>query len=439
MSSRDYFKGKRIAVIGLGPLGEMVADIKFLIRSGALVALYDLRSEDRLKSHLVLLRALGLASHVCGSVPSDDLLDMDMIILSHEYPRDSSFLHLAKEKKVAIEYPETLFFKLAPPITLVGIMGSCGKATVISMLSPMLETVCRDHEGQGFFVVDPEDSSGIIAHLKKIKTGDIVLLRIVEAIMKELYDMRVSPQVAVFTTVPPRGAYRQSPFEILSYKTYKNFVVASDEVVEATHSLSFQPKGKMLRTKHTLIPPDWELNGRGSHDRDNAALALQTARLFKITDEVARPILESWKSLRGRLELVKKVKNVEFYNDTASVSGEATLAGMVSLSENRNVVLIFGGAEAGCDYKYLYRDMPKYARVVITVPGSGTIRERHAMNKIDHVEVYAAPDIEEAARLALEHSRKGDRVLFSPGFEAGGLDCSRKERGERFVRAVRAL
>ena len=237
MSSRDYFKGKRIAVIGLGPLGEMVADIKFLIRSGALVALYDLRSEDRLKSHLVLLRALGLASHVCGSVPSDDLLDMDMIILSHEYPRDSSFLHLAKEKKVAIEYPETLFFKLAPPITLVGIMGSCGKATVISMLSPMLETVCRDHEGQGFFVVDPEDSSGIIAHLKKIKTGDIVLLRIVEAIMKELYDMRVSPQVAVFTTVPPRGAYRQSPFEILSYQTYNNFVVASDEVVEATHSL----------------------------------------------------------------------------------------------------------------------------------------------------------------------------------------------------------
>jgi hypothetical protein len=42
---------------------------------------------------------------------------MDLIILSHEYPRESSFLKNAKEKNIPIEYPETLFFKLAPPVT----------------------------------------------------------------------------------------------------------------------------------------------------------------------------------------------------------------------------------------------------------------------------------------------------------------------------------
>ena len=68
MASRDYFKAKRIAVVGLGPRGEMVTDVKFLIKAGALVAVYDLRSEARLKSHLVFLRSIGLANYVCGSI-----------------------------------------------------------------------------------------------------------------------------------------------------------------------------------------------------------------------------------------------------------------------------------------------------------------------------------------------------------------------------------
>jgi UDP-N-acetylmuramoylalanine-D-glutamate ligase len=78
MTSRDYFKGKQIAVMGLGPCGEMVEDVKFLIKAGALVSIYDLKSEARLKGHLVFLRSIGLANFVCGSIPADDLLDMDL-------------------------------------------------------------------------------------------------------------------------------------------------------------------------------------------------------------------------------------------------------------------------------------------------------------------------------------------------------------------------
>jgi len=167
MASRDYFSGKRVALVGLGPHGEMVTDAKFLIKAGALLSVYDLKSEARLKSHLVFLRSIGLANYVCGSIPAEDLLDMDLIILSHEYPRDSSFLKLAKEKGIQIEYPETLFFKLSPPITLIGIMGNCGKATVFSMLAPMLEYIFDKNKDQGLFVMDPESANGILANIKK--------------------------------------------------------------------------------------------------------------------------------------------------------------------------------------------------------------------------------------------------------------------------------
>jgi len=443
MTSRDYFKDKRIAVVGLGPHGEMVEDVKFLIKAGAIVAIYDLRSEARLKSHLVYLRSIGLANYVCGSIPAEDLLDMDLIILSSEYSRDSQFLKIVEDKKIPIEYAETLFFKLAPPVTVVGVMGGCGKATVMSMLSPMLEFATKKHDGQGFFTIDPESDEGILAHLKKIKSGDIVLVRIIESMMKELYDIRSSPHVAIFTTLPPPTSYNQIPFEILSYQTYNNFIIASDEIIDATHKLKFQPKAKMLRTKSSLVPLDWEVQGRGLHDRDNASLALQAARLFKVGDNDAQSLLEKWKALRGRIEPVKKVKNIEFYNDTASVSAGSTKVALTCLAQNKNVVLIFGGMDTGVDgnmdYKGLYTQIPECAHSVILVPGSGTLRQRNILKDMDGATVHSAPSIEEAVRMSLEHARKGDKVLFSPGFGAGGLDRSRAERGERFVRAVRSL
>ena len=442
MTNRDYFKGKRIAVIGIGPHGEMISDIKFLIKMGAFVSVYDMRSESRLKSEISFLREAGLASYVCGSVPADDLLDMDLIILSHEYPRTSSFLIPATKANIPIEYPESLFFRMAPPITVIGVMGSCGKSTVLSMLEPMLETVVEEGE-QGLCVIDPDTAGGIIAHLKKIKSGDVVLARIIEPMMKELHALRISPHVAVFTTVPPKGSYDKSPFEIVTYQTYNNFIVASDEVIDATHAMGFQPKAKMLRTKASILPELWEFSGRGAHDRDNASLAIQVAKLFKVSDEVIQGVIESWKPLRGRIELVKKVRQVEFYNDTASVTPYSTQVALKELG--KNLVLIYGGIDNGNDHKTVYAMLPQHVKTLILLPGSGTMKERKTLSDMGGVEagqtfeVCAVASIEEAVTRAMEKSVKGGRVLFSPGFGAGGLDQSRKERGEKFVRAVRGL
>ncbi len=433
MTAREYFKGKRVALIGLGPHGEMVEDAEYLIKAGVILSVYDLRSEARMKSHLVFLRSIGLANYVCGSIPADDLLDMELIILSHEYPRDSSFLKIVKEKGIQVEYPETLFFKLAPPVTVVGVVGACGKTTVISMLMPMLETVSPT------FVADSESGEGILAHLKKIKNGDILILRVTDEILSELRDLRMSPQVAVYATTPNKRSWSESPFEILEFQTYNNFLIASDEIIDATRLYKFQPKAKMLRTKASILPPEWDFHGRG-HDRENAALALQAAKLFKVTDEAAHRTIESWKPLKARLETVKKVKSVEFYNDATSTSPNSTIAGIRALAENRNMVLILGGADdGGHDYRELNGIIPQYAHTVILLPGSGTMKERRALERLESVEVISAPSIEEAVRLSREHARSGDKVLFSPGFAAAGIDASRKERGERFVRAVRAL
>jgi len=442
MSSRDYFKGKRIAVIGLGLHGEMVEDVKFLIKAGALVAVYDLKSETRLKTHLVFLRSIGLANYVCGSIPVEDLLDMDIIVLSDEYPRDSSFLDAVKAKNIAIEYPLTLFMKQVPPVTVVGVFGAHARSTVVSILSPMLAAACKAAEDQGFFLIDSESSEGILTHLKKVKSGDIVLVRITDPMMKEMYSIRTSPHVAVATSTPQKGTYVTSPFEILDHQTYNNFFIASNEIIDMTHSLKAQLKSKMLRTTAALLPEHWRFPGsRGKHDRHNAALALQAAKLFKVSDEDAERIISRWKPLKGRLEFVKKVKNVEFYNDSASVTPLSTELAIRTLAVDRNVVLIFGGARDGqsSEYKLLYSVLPKYVHTIVLLPGSGTMHERVNIEKLPDVEVISAPSVEEATRLAFDYANNGDRIIFSPGFDALGIDGSRKDRGEKFLRAVRTI
>ena len=445
MASRDYFKNKRIAVIGLGPHGEMVEDVKFLIKAGALVSIYDLKSEARLKNYLVFLRSIGLANFVCGSIPGDDLLDMDLIILSHEYTRESDFLknvitqNNTKNKIIPIEYPETLFFKQAPPVTVIGVIGSCGKATIISMLSPMLEIACSSLDNQNFYILDPESSEGIIARLQKVKSGDIILLRIIEPMMKELYNIRISPHIAICTTFPTKYSYGFSPFELLNYQTYNNFIIASDEVIDATHTQKVQPKAKMLRTKASLIPTDWQFLGKGAHDIDNAALAFQTAKLFKVSDDDVKRVLSFWKPLKGRLEFIKRVKNVDFYNDTASISPFSTETAIKTIGDGRNIVLIFGGAKGKGDYTSLYNSFSKNVHTVILLSGSGTLKERLVISKLHDVQICSALSIDEAVHMALENAKKGDKVLFSPGFDAIGIDGSRKERGERFVKAVRGI
>ena len=438
MSSRYDFAGKRIAVVGLGPNGEMAADAAFLAKMNAMVSVYDMRSEARVHSVMAYVRSFGLANHMTGSVPADELSDMDMIVLSHEYEAGATFLSVAKKKGVPIERPETLLLRSAPPVTVVAVMGDCGKSTVVSMLYPMISAACAAEGNQSCYAIDPDMPGGSIAHLKRLKSGDVVVMRLPGSMLPELRTLGWSPQIAVFASMPKTSG-RSEPFDILDNQTYNNCIIGDDSVIDAVKDSAKKPKAKMLRTKPSLVPENWALKGRGDHDRRNAAIALQTARLFKVTDEAAEKALSAWRPLKGRLEPVKKVRGVDFYNDSASVSPAATIAGMEALSKEKDLIVVIGGADSGEDYKPLYAALPQHAHTLVVIPGSGTLKERQALRALDGLAVLSVPSVEEAVRTAMDHAKKGDKVLFSPAFPAVGIDASRLERGERFVRAVRGL
>jgi|GEM_PF-409544 UDP-N-acetylmuramoylalanine--D-glutamate ligase len=519
MTYKEFFRTKKVAVVGLGPRFEMMADIKFLIKSGADVTVYDMRSEPSCKHVLAELIEAGLTKYVFGITSvatatsptsaklaekasdkfdekahkeaneklADDLAATDLIILSPDMPADASFLAKAREaaasttSKPQIEYPQTLFLKLSPPITLIGVLGTCGKTTVAHMIYGILKKAFEDYKDQGIYYIDPEAPSAL-AHLKKVHKGDLVVARITRTLIPAFEHARVSPHIAVFTTLSsskssaaaagnaggdatgdtnspatsrtsgrPSSHPSATIFNILEFQTYNNFIIGSDAVIdEIRENPVIEPKAKMLRTGANIVPADWQVRYRGSYDRDNVALALRTAELFKISLETARAAIEAWKGLKGRLELVKKVAGIEFYNNTAASTATATLAALRAISETKNVVLIMGGASAetltlGESYIELVENIPQYASSVILIPGSGTMGLRRLMQNTstaksaERLPFHYAHTLESAVKLARESAHRGDKVLFSPAFEAYGVDKSRAERGEKFVKAVREL
>lgn len=459
MTYKEFFKGKKVAVVGLGLHMEMVPDIKFLLKIGTKaeqnagivpsVAVYDMRSEKVLKHTIAELVEGGLKKYSFEKKDfAEELAAADLIILSPEIPADASFLNLAYSKKIPVEYPQTLLLKLAPPITLIGVMGACGKSTVAEMIYSILkkafsnvDSVDEDSGRARVYHIDP-DAPGTLAVLRTIKKNDLIVARIPAAMVPAYNHARVSPHVSVFTTFAGWQSRRMAGIisSILEFQTYNNFIIGNDTAIDQIREdAGIKPKAKMLRTHATSIPVEWKVKYRGPYDRENAALAMQVAELFKISPETVRQVLSSWNGLEGRLAPVKKVAGIEFYNDTCAVSPTATLAALRAVSQNKNVTLILGGAATDDSYDELLDNISQYASSVVLLPGSGTIGIRRALSTISNLKTFFAHTTEDAVKIARDHAGKGEAVLFSPGFEACGVDISRQTRGEKFIKAVRAL
>lgn len=447
MTSGDFFKDKKVAVVGLGPRGEMRADVRFLLKHGAAVTVYDMRGKSAVQRVISDLKAVGLKEFFLGGVSAEALTNHDLIILSPELPRTSEFLKEARNRNIQIEYPDILALKLAPAVTIVGVMGSCGKKAIMSML---FESIKQSFKLTGIpmpFVIDCEYSGGSLAILAKIKKDGMIIVRIPDYMLHEYGKAGLSPSVAIIAVAPSAPDPLAALSKTLAHQTYNSFIITTDEIADMIHNFEdHRNKAKIIRTRSGRVSTEWGIPFRGEHEREDTALVLETASLFKIDEKFVRDAAADYSTKKspGSIVLVKKIKNVAFYDDSSSERPESTLAALRALSTYSTdptscTVLIMGGAETEADYEPLMKNLSQYAKTVVLVPGSGTIGLRKQLAAMEGIKCISAPSVEAAVKLARAETKPGDRVLYSPAFAAGGIDRSRAERGERFVKAVRGL
>ncbi|MBL7045143.1 MAG: UDP-N-acetylmuramoyl-L-alanine--D-glutamate ligase [Parcubacteria group bacterium] len=442
MQHKDYFKDKKITVLGLGLLGRGVGDVEFLAQSGANLIVTDLKPSTQLRPSLQKLRKFKNIKYVLGKHRLEDFKGRDMILKSASVPLDSPYIKEAKKNKIPVEMSAALVTRLSPA-KIIGITGTRGKSTVTQMIYEILQ------QGLSLLGVTPVakiflggNVRGIatLPLLKKAKKGDIIVMELDSWQLQGFGESKISPHIAVFTNLlrdhmnyykGSMSKYFQDKANIYKYQKKGDYLIAGKEITKKI-------KAKKIVPKALPNPPagGWKLKIAGEHNRENAALALEAAKKVGVSERVVKKVLENFKSVEGRLEYMKTVKGVKIYNDNNATTPDATIMALKALgSKKKNIVLIMGGADKGLDMIKLLKEIKKYCKTVVLLSGTGTDK----LKTIWLSDSQIVDNLKDAVKLAIQESKKDDIILFSPAFASFGLFKNEYDRNDQFVGIIKKL
>ena len=180
--------------------------------------------------------------------------------------------------------------------------------------------------------------------------------------------------------------------------------------------------------------PVSEIPLKGAHNVENVLAAVCVARLAKIPVEKVRASVGSFRAVEHRLELVKVVNGVEFYNDSKATNVDAAMKAVASFPEG--IHLILGGKDKDSDYAVMADMLKKRVKVVYTV-GSAAEKIERQLHGV--VKMVSAQTIETAVAEAAKSAAPGDVVLLSPACSSFDQFENYEHRGRVFRQSVMEL
>lgn len=442
----QFFKNKKITVMGLGLLGRGVGDAVFLAECGAKLTITDLKTKKQLKESLEKLKKFKNIEYILGEHRLEDFKGKDMIIKNSDIPLDSIYIKEARKNKIPIEMSATLFAKLSC-LPIIAVTGTRGKSTVTHLMIHILKFTGRK-------IVLGGNVRGIssLHLLKEAKQVDIAVLELDSWQLQGFGDSKISPNISVFTTFFPdhMGYYKGSMKKYFFDKSYIfKYQKRDDLLVIGKQALPFIKKwGGKIKSKIIIsqehLPKGWKFNLPGSHNEYNAMLAVEVARALSISDTKIKKALETFTSLQGRLELLHNINGIKIYNDNSSTTPDATIAALRAVGDKkkRKVVLIIGGHNKFLDMSKLLNEIPKFCSKVVLFKEDGTdlIRDRVFEFKKNGIDVYEEDGIYDTVHKAFTIAQKGETILYSPAFSSFGKYFNNEyDREDQFMKIIKGL
>lgn len=431
MDYRDYFRGKKITLMGLGLLGRGLGDAKFLAECDTKLIVTDLKSAKDLDSSLKKLKKYKNIKFTLGKHKLQDFKNRDLIIKAAGVPLDSPFIAEARKNGIPVMMSTALFAKLSGA-KIIGVTGTRGKTTVTQLIYKILK------QWQGSPLTSGKVWLGgnilgvsTLALLPKVKPADWVVLELDSWQLQGFGELKLSPQIAVFTNfMPDHQNYYQG--DMKAYLTDKENIFKYQK-----------PEDHLVRGETVQkLSKNWRLKIPGEHNRINVACAVAVARILQIPERIIKKTVENFAGVAGRLELIRIWRRIKIYNDTTSTTPEALKVALEALGrKKKNIILIMGGADKNLEIKdEVIKIIQKYCQEIILLPGTGTKSLKRKMKNLKFKEIKS---MEEAVDWGLNVAKKEDILLLSPGFASfgpppGGFK-NEYDRGAQFVKLVKRL
>ncbi|MGE5554529.1 MAG: UDP-N-acetylmuramoyl-L-alanine--D-glutamate ligase [Betaproteobacteria bacterium] len=454
-----HLAGKRVAVVGLGV--SNVPLIRFLRRKGALVTGCDQKRAEELGERVAELEALGCRLRL-GPDYLSGLAGQEIIFLTPGMRKNLPAIERAKAAGTAVSSEIRLVFALcrAP---ILGITGSSGKTTTTMLCDRILKA-----DG-GEVWTGGNIGRPLIEAVEEIPPSAKVVL---ELSSFQLEDLTQSPCLAVVTNVTPNHLDQHASMEeyIEAKKRIFRFQGPQDICVlnrdnEVTRAMAGECPGRVvffsrreqlkegafLRGAELILRLDGreerlcnrtELRLLGVHNIENVLAASVATRLFGASLEAIHEAITTFTGAPHRLELVREVGGVRYYNDSIATTPARAMAGLASFDQP--LILIAGGYDKKLPFDEFGRAAVQRTKGLIllgTTAGQIEQAVRRAAEELNQQAplLVQVGSLAEAVVKAAELAQPGDVVLLSPACASYDMFRNFEERGERFRELVWGL
>ncbi|MFH0863648.1 MAG: UDP-N-acetylmuramoyl-L-alanine--D-glutamate ligase [Candidatus Gottesmanbacteria bacterium] len=438
------FKGKNVLIMGLGIQGGGVGVARFFAQKGAKVTVTDLKSEDELLPSISSLADFPI-TYILGKHRADDFKNADLIIRNPDVSFDSPYLKIARENEIPVEMDESLFLKLCPTReNVIGVTGTRGKTTVTLLIGAILQKA-------GYHTLLGGNLRGIatLSLLDKISSESKVVLELSSWQLQGLGWSKISPHIAVITNIFPDHLNRYKTMDdyikdkkiIFAYQNYHDFLILNQEN-GITKELARYTKSKTVWFNKKFIPQKLidVFRLKGDHNLENLAAAYQVAKILEIDDIKIIDAIRNFSGVNFRLEEVANLDGVTYVNDTTSTMPEATIAALKTY-ESKSIILIAGGSSKNLKVEELSKEIIKRVKALVLLDGTGTDELVSSIKyKVSSIKILGKfSDVKQAILAAKGYAKKGDTILFSPGFTSFGMFKNEFDRGEQFNEIIKQV
>ena len=456
----EYIKFRKVAIIGLGVSNIPLLD--YFFQKKARVTVFDEREIEKIPNELIQKLNNYEFKYVFGKNCLKNLgsFNFNIILRSPSCLPTRKELEDASSNGALVTSEIELLMEMAP-CKIIGVTGSDGKTTTTSLINSILQ------KGGYKTYLGGNIGTPLFTKLEEIKPQDILVL---ELSSFQLMGMEISPNIAVITNITPNHLNIHKDYEeyINAKKNIFKYQGEDDTVIlnydnEITRNCKKEAKGKVIFfsgkeklddgfivdnkiikecddriRKHVLDCREVIL--RGEHNYENIATAFAATKDL-VDIDVAVEAVKEFKPVEHRLEFVREINDVKWYNDSVSSSPTRTIAGLNSFDEE--IVLIAGGYDKNLDYTPIAKPIVDKVKTLILIGQTSdkifeaVKEELEKENK--ELNIYMCNSLKETVELARKSAKPGQIVLFSPASASFDMFKNFADRGEQFKKLVNEI
>lgn len=445
-------KGKKISIIGAVRSGLGAA--KLAKNLGAFPFVSDAAEKEKIIQWISKLEEEGIA-YECGG-HTEKVFDCEFIVTSPGVPSDSQVLTEALKRKIKV-ISEVEFASWFCKGKVIAITGTNGKTTTTSLMAHTLnecgiKTYLAGNIGKAFSevalsvkkdeFVALETSSFQLDFMDKFKPFFSVILNITPDHLdryENSFEKYIASKIKITDNQNEDDFFLFNADDNLTFSTMKN-----TKVQKLSFSLKNEvPVGAYLKKEKMIFA--WfgkteevasanDLFIKGEHNVANALAVLAVAKTLNLPNKKIRESFNSFKGVEHRIEFVRELDGVEYYNDSKATNVDSVVVALKSF--NKPIYLILGGKDKGNNYDQI-RDLVKEHVVKIYAIGVSAQKVKNYFEQI--VETEIKNSLESCVTAARKEAKPGSVLLLSPACASFDMFTDYEHRGRVFKEAVNRL